>query len=123
MTGGVRKNYTEYAKTRLGTLRNRNQHFSPTSIFGDPAWEIILEALIAGNESRGVPLSDLARDMRKPVAIISRLVNIMEAEGHIECLGSIDRPEQAWVRLTPDTVTKCENFLEREMGEGDFCNN
>lgn len=120
MTAGKRPNYIEYARNQLRVLRIRNNHFAQTNIFGDPAWEMVLEALIAAKENRCVRLAELARDLRKPISIMVRLTNIMEAEGHIEQYSSPNYPGQMCVKLTPDTMAWRENFLERKMGGDDF---
>jgi len=104
-------------------LRIRNDHFAQANIFGDPAWEIMLEALIAAKESRSVGLTALARALRKPISIIVRLIDIMESEGYIEQYGSPNHPGQICVKLTPDTLTWCENFMERQIGGDVLCNN
>ena len=121
MMGGGSRNYIEYAKISLRNLRYRNSHFTPANIFGDPAWEIILEAYIASKEDGSVQLADLAAGLRKPISIVARLVNIMEGEGHLEQRRSLSG--DIHLRLTTDSILWCEKFLERQMDGEDSCNN
>ncbi len=120
---GVGEDYLQYAKTELKILRSRNSHFAQTQVFGDPAWELILEAFVAIKEARSLLLSDLSKELRKPVAIIRRLSDILEAKGHVERLPSPDHAGETSVRLTAEAVGWCENFLRRQMEGDDFSNN
>ncbi len=52
MTLEAEVDYVALAKNELRTRRQRNLYFSNSQIFGDPAWELVLEAYIATIESR-----------------------------------------------------------------------
>lgn len=115
--------YSERAKTELREQRQRNLYFSNSHIFGDPAWELVLETYIAGSEDRCVALSDLSSDLRRPVAIITRLAMILEVEGYVERCRSHNNQDLRCVQLTEDAVVWCEQCLDMKPDGGDFQNN
>lgn len=122
MTLEVEARYADRAKTELLKQRQRNLYFSNPHIFGDPAWELVLEAYIAAGESRCVALSDLGDDLRRPDGIITRLAKILEVEGYIEQCRLHDNQELKCVRLTEDTIAWCEQSLDLKPEGGNFQN-
>lgn len=100
------------AKSELQTSRQRNLYFSSSQIFGDPAWELMLEAYIATTENRCVDLSDLESNLRRPTSVITRLAAILEAEGYLERCRSHKNQDLGYVKLTNDAVVWCEQWLE-----------
>jgi len=81
-------------------------------IFGDPAWELVLEAYIATAENRCVALSDLENGLRKPLPIITRLAAILEVEGYVERCRSRNDLNLGCVTLTNDAAALCEQCLD-----------
>ena len=67
MTLEVEAKYTERAKSELRQQRQRHLYFLNSHIFGDPAWEVVLEAYVAASENRCVALSDLGNNLCRPV--------------------------------------------------------
>jgi DNA-binding MarR family transcriptional regulator len=89
------------------------------SVFGDPAWELVLEAYIATIERRCVALSDLGNKLRRPVSVLTRLAVILEAEGYVEHSRTNNDQDAGAVQLTPDAITWCEQCLDLKPGNGD----
>jgi DNA-binding MarR family transcriptional regulator len=123
MTLELETKYTERARAELRKQRQRNIYFLNSHIFGDPAWELVLEAYIAASESRCVILSDLVSNLRRPVAIITRLALILESEGYVERCRSHDNGDLRCVQLTVDALSWCEQCLDLKSDDGEFQNN
>tara|TARA_R110002110_G_scaffold105664_1_gene265469 strand:+ start:468 stop:839 length:372 start_codon:yes stop_codon:yes gene_type:complete len=113
----------DLAKAELLKQRKRNLFFSNSHIFGDPAWELALEAYIAGCEHRCVVLSDLGNDLRRPDSFITRLATILEVEGYVERCRSHNNQDLSCLQLTEDAVAWCERSLDLKSGGGNFHNN
>jgi DNA-binding MarR family transcriptional regulator len=120
MTLEVVAKHIERARTELRKQRQRNMYFLNSQIFGDPAWELVLEAYIATSENRCVVLSDLSNDLRRTVPIVTRLALIMEAEGCLERCRSHDNRDLRCVQLTVDAVAWCEQCLDLKSDDGDY---
>jgi len=115
MTLEVEADYAELARNELRTQRHRNLYCSNSQIFGDPAWELVLEAYIATAENRCVALSDLENGLRKPLPIITRLAAILEVEGYVERCRSHKNLNIGCVKLTNDAVALCERCLNLKL--------
>ena len=123
MTLEVEAKYAELAKLELREQRQRNQYLSKSDIFGDPAWEVMLEAYVAATESRCVRLMDLGRDLGKPVPSVTRLALILESEGFVERCRSHDNGGLQCLQLTVDAFSWCEQCLDLKSDDGEFQNN
>ncbi|MEH6827242.1 MAG: hypothetical protein V7665_03950, partial [Parasphingorhabdus sp.] len=104
------------ARNELRTRRQRNSYFSNSQVFGDPAWELVLEAYIATAENRCVALSDLENGLRKPHQIITRLAAILEVEGYVERCRSHKNFDLGCVKLTNHAAALCEQCLDLKLG-------
>ncbi|MGB5483128.1 hypothetical protein [Parasphingorhabdus sp.] len=123
MTLEVEANYIDLAKSELRNQRQRHLYFLNSHIFGDPAWELVLEAFIASSDNRCVALSDLSDDLRKPAPIVTRLAMILEAEGYVERCRSHNNRDLRCFKLTVDAVAWCEQCLDLKPDDNDFHNN
>jgi len=115
MTPEEEADYAALAKSELRTQRQRNSYFSNSQIFGEPVWELVLEAYIATAENRCVALSDLENDLRRPVSIITRLAAILEVEGYVERCRSHKNQGLGRVKLTNGGVALCEQSLDLKL--------
>lgn len=115
MTLEVEADYVAHAKSELRTRRQRNLYFSNSQIFGDPAWELVLEAYIATAENRCVALSELGDDLRKPIPVITRLAAILEAEGYVERCRLHKNHDFGYVQLKNEAVAWCEQCLDLKI--------
>ena len=119
----VEASYADLARGELRRQRQRNFYFSNSHVFGDAAWELVLEAYIAASENRCVALADLGQDLRRPVPIIVRLAKILEDEGYVEPCRSGGSDDPGCIQLTDDAVIWCEKCLDLNLGGGDIDNN
>jgi len=104
MTLEAEVDYVALAKSDLRTRRQRNLYFSNSQIFGDPAWELVLEAYIATIERRCIALSDLKNALRRSVPVITRLAAILESEGYLEKCPSENNQSSGGLQLTNEAV-------------------
>jgi len=111
MTLEAEVDYVALAKSDLRTRRQRNLYFSNSQIFGDPAWELVLEAYIATIERRCIALSDLKNALRRSVPVITRLAAILESEGYLEKCPSENNQSSGGLQLTNEAVAWCEQCL------------
>jgi hypothetical protein len=123
MTVEVEATYVERAKSELRNQRQRHLYFLNSHIFGDPAWELVLEAYIASSENRCLALSELGDNLRKPVSIITRLAMILEEDGYVERCRSHNNRDLRCVRLTVDALAWSEQCLDLKQNDSELDNN
>lgn len=111
MTSERTPRYIECATNELRKQRRRNLSFSNPHIFGDPAWELLLEAYIAANKGHCIVPSDLGKDLRRPVSVVKRLSSILETEGYIEGCRLHRCEGLGCFQLTDDATIWCEQCL------------
>ncbi len=120
MTLEVESEYIARATNELRARRQRNLYFSNSQIFGDPAWELVLEAYIASAENRCVALSKLVDDLRRPIPVITRLAAILEAEGYVVRCHLHKNHEFGYVQLTNEAAAWCEQCLDLNNRESEI---
>ncbi|ATW04299.1 hypothetical protein C8024_12720 [Sphingopyxis sp. BSNA05] len=109
--------YAALAAIELQANQQRNIYFSNSQIFGDPAWQLMLEAYIATTENRCVDLSDLESELCRPASVVARLAAILEAEGYLERCRSHKVQHIGAVKLTSNAIAWCEQCLEFKHGK------
>lgn len=115
--------YVDHARTELQKQRQRHIYFSNSPIFGDPAWEFVLEAYIAASDNRCVALSDLDRVLHRPATFIVRLARILEDEGFVERCRFHKHHDLKCVQITDAAASWCEQGLGLKSDGGNFQNN
>lgn len=112
MSGQRGTDYAALATTELRADQQRNLYFAHSRIFGDPAWELMLEAYVATAANRCVDLSDLKGSICRPASVIARLAAILEAEGYLERCPSREMQKVDCVKLTKEAMSWCEQCLD-----------
>ena len=69
------------AKEIVELCQRRNAAFGP-HLFGDPAWDIMLDLYVAGLEGRLVPLVELCGG-RVPTSVVLRWVDALTRDGFV----------------------------------------
>ncbi len=82
----------ETARLFLEVRRERERLLGPT-LFGEPAWDILLELFLAEEEGRRSSAEEVIGRLPVPPDVTVRWIAAMEAEGHILL-------EQAGLRLS-----------------------
>ncbi len=73
----------ELAK-RIRLARERRRLFLPAAIFGEPAWEMLLDLLISKQEERAVALSSACIASGVPTTTAMRWIRTLQSAGLVE---------------------------------------
>lgn len=99
-----------YAKQMLKSRRQRRDIFG-VDIFGEPAWEIILDMFIAQEEGRTVSLSSLSIAADVPASTAFRWINKLRNIGILIFKEDVEDQRRTLVELSPDYIKKAREFL------------
>lgn len=83
----------------IAMRRNRDRIFGP-DLFGEPAWDILLNLMVARFDERGMAVRDLAEAIGHPESTTIRFIDAMAADRLLERDNQPTDPRNAVVRLT-----------------------
>jgi len=101
---------------RLIAERREREAMLGRDLFGEPAWDLLLELFAAHDEGRDVPLSALSRAGGVPVSTSLRWIAALGDEGKLVRLGSPSGGEREYVRLSAGTVDRMRGLLRSWIG-------
>lgn len=113
MTDHLLTDAVENARRLLDRQRKRGLFFADDGIFGDPAWELLLELYIASEGQHCVKKEDLCSGLSVPVSIASRWLTVFLDQDYIEMCEN-HGPDH--MRLTHSARSACTDYL-RSMVE------
>ncbi len=92
--------------------RQRDGHF-PRDMFGEPAWDMMLDLMLAGAHGRMLSASDLATGAGVPLSSGLRMISALERLGLVH--RSIDERDRrrTIVRLTDTGVERMATYFEK----------
>lgn len=99
----------------LAFRRSRTEEL-PSSLFGEPSWDILLELFIADARSVRVTGRQISELHRIPTKVASRWLMHLTAEGLIVGDGSGDRDDA--LTLSGAAIGKMERLLHKASGSG-----
>lgn len=113
---------TQPARAALGTLalarktyalrRKRAAIFGNPDLFGEPAWDILLDLFIAAGEHKSVSVSSACIGSAAPATTGLRWLGVLADEGLIVRENDPEDNRRVLVRLTPSGHAAMERFFE-----------
>ncbi len=104
----------ELVQGEVSLRRRRSKHF-PESIFGEPAWDVLLDLYLAKAASRALSISDLAVGAAVPPSTVSRWILLLEDRALVERAGDHDDARRTLVTLTEKGRTAVEAIFDPKM--------
>lgn len=101
-----RKRYVEMARSAYATRRKRTGIFGTIEIFGEPAWDILLDLYIAHGESKAVSVSSACIGSASPPTTGLRWLGVLTDHNFITREHDPDDQRRILVRLT-DRALQC----------------
>jgi predicted transcriptional regulator len=102
---------TIVANEILRTRRKRDTFFGG-DLFGEPAWDILLELFAAQHARRRLSVSGVCYASAVPVTTALRWIERLENDGWIERMDDPGDRRRSWITLTEKGSTAMEKYLE-----------
>ena len=102
----------KFAEALYATRRRREAYFSNQSLFGEPAWDLLLDLFIAQSRSKRVSVSGACIAASVPATTGLRWISVLENEGLVERHHDPADARRAWLKLTLRGARSVRNFLQ-----------
>jgi DNA-binding MarR family transcriptional regulator len=99
----------------LENRRVRANHFGSQGIFGEPAWDILLDLYIHQFQNDEVSVKSANFDSSAPASTIQRWFRILEDQNLIFSVEDPTNPRRCFIRLTPAGYESMTRYLN-EIG-------
>jgi len=96
-------------------LRRLREQFFDADLFGDPAWDMLLDLMAARLEHRKVSVSSLCIAAAVPATTALRWIQRMTAEGWLERHGDPHDARRVHIALSQDAATRMADYLRAEL--------
>jgi DNA-binding MarR family transcriptional regulator len=91
----------DYAKRLYRERRQREEAFAPFDLFGEPAWDLLLDLFIAGEERRAISVSSACIAAVVPPTTALRWIAALHERGLITRDADPDDRRRCLLALTP----------------------
>ncbi|MFM6932560.1 MAG: MarR family transcriptional regulator [Novosphingobium sp.] len=95
-----RRALAELARNAYRARRLRTQFFTGADLFGEPAWDLLLDLFINANEGKQVPVTSACIGAAVPTTTALRWLAILESRGLVEREADSSDARRIFVRLT-----------------------
>lgn len=106
----------ELARQAYRDRRRRERLFAGADLFGEPAWDILLDLFIAAREGKRISITSACIGASAPPTTALRWLNILERHGLIEREGDTRDHRRSYVRLTAAGQERMIDYFS-EAGE------
>jgi DNA-binding MarR family transcriptional regulator len=93
-------------------LRRARDEMLGTSLFAEPAWDVLLELYAASLGGRRMSLRDVALAIKVPESTAARWIAALADHGLICSQGAPDEGGAAWIDLTERGTTKMKRLAD-----------
>jgi hypothetical protein len=99
-----------WAKAEYANRRKRERYF-PSDVFGEPAWDLLLDLYVANAKGERVNISNACLGASVPVSTGLRWIALLEGAGLLERYPSPDDQRVTYVRPTRAALDAMERYL------------
>lgn len=96
-------------------LRRLREQFFDADLFGDPAWDMLLDLLAARLEHRKVSVSSLCIAAAVPATTALRWIQRMTTDGWLERHADPHDARRVHIALSEDAATRMADYLRAEL--------
>lgn len=108
-----RESRTQAAKRIFEERRMRSQHFTDRDLFGEPAWDILLQLFLGHSNRRGVKIEDVTITSGLTMTSALRLLEFLEHKGLIFAYRGEENTRQIYLRLSSRGLLEMAQYLDR----------
>lgn len=94
-----------------GNRRQRSRFFS-ADLFGEPAWDLLLDLFIARLEGKMITVTSACIAADVPVSTALRWIGVLEAQGLVERSRNAGDQRSIWVRLTDSAANAMVEYTQ-----------
>lgn len=96
---------------RIIKLRRRRETLLGNALFADPAWDMLLDLLVAEDEDRAISVTSLCIAAAVPVTTAQRWITVLAESGLITRKPHPHDRRTVLVRLVPETSSRLRSLL------------
>lgn len=104
--------YLSLARRAYGSRRKRTAIFRNPDLFGEPAWDILLDLYIAHGEGKAVSVSSACIGSAAPATTGLRWLGVLADEGLVVRENDPEDHRRVMVRLSSTGVSAMERFFD-----------
>jgi hypothetical protein len=106
------RNHLALARKAYALRRKRASVFGNPDLFGEPAWDILLDLYIAAGEGKPVSVSSACIGSAAPATTGLRWLGVLADEGLVVREADAEDHRRVLVRLTPAGQTAMDRFFD-----------
>lgn len=115
-----RTQLVELARRFYRSRRLRPQVFSDDALFGEPAWDILLDLFIAESEHKRLSVTAACIGAAVPTSTALRWLVILESRGFVRRENDPTDARRVFLHLTGEGYAKMANYFLQLQREGVF---
>lgn len=108
--------WLRHARRLYSDRRSRASLFGDEALFGEPAWDVLLDLFIAAKENKRVPVTSACIGAAVPVTTALRWLALMEERGLILREADPTDARRVFVRLSADAYARMATYFVRAAG-------
>lgn len=109
--------WAEVARTAYRDRRRRSDIFADATLFGEPAWDILLDLFIAAKERKRLPVTSACIGAAVPATTALRWLTVLEDKGLIVREADATDARRVFVRLSSDGYEKMVAYFSNIAGD------
>jgi hypothetical protein len=98
--------------SRLYALRRKRDAMLPADLFGEPAWDMLLDLFVQQSQGRRVSITSLCIASAAPQTTALRYITLMEAAGLITRAHCASDQRVVWLTIVPRVFSRLGTYLE-----------
>ncbi|XUU60286.1 MarR family transcriptional regulator [Erythrobacter sp. HA6-11] len=115
--GDEQSQFLTLARARYDARRKRASVFDNEELFGEPAWDILLDLYIAHAEGKPVSVSSACIGSASPPTTGLRWLGVLQAAGLLEREHDMRDQRRVLVRLSNHGVQRMETYFRDALGQ------
>ncbi|MBF9150198.1 MarR family transcriptional regulator [Novosphingobium jiangmenense] len=103
--------WADLARSAYRDRRRRSNIFGDPTLFGEPAWDILLDLFIAAKERKRLPVTSACIGAAVPATTALRWLTVLEEKGLIVRENDLSDARRVFVRLSSDGYEKMVSYF------------
>jgi DNA-binding MarR family transcriptional regulator len=104
--------FSHQIASRLYALRRRRDAMLPADLFGEPAWDMLLDLFVQQSQGRTVSVTSLCIASATPQTTALRYITLMEAAGLITRAHCASDQRVVWLTMVPRVLARLGAYLK-----------